>query len=184
MPADFDLQPFDPEAHGGLMFGPALKLLRAQWPWSSVPVWELRERMVRELAKPGTVAYVMSPRGMPHRLMGCIAARPHERVIVWAFVKYAYRRLGVATSAAEAIGVDFAPEGKPAPVGLVFWTYAAARIVARNCGYLLFHDTRSFDDDETSTRGVQGERVRSARDGEGDPSDGRGGARDAIEGGG
>jgi hypothetical protein len=171
MPADFDLQAFDPEAHGGLVYGDFLSSLRSHWPWREIPGWRLRERLVRELARPGTVAYVISPKGMPGKLIGAIAARPHERVIVWACVRHHYRRMGVATSAAEALGIDFAPGGNPAPVGLVFWTYAAARIVARGSGYLLFHDCREFDDDdgEASTSRVQGERPRPPRDAQGDP---------------
>lgn len=169
MPADFDLSPFDPGEHGGFVYGDFLASMTSHWPWREVPRWRLRERLVRELTRPDTVAYVVSPKGMGAKLIGFVAARPRAQVIVWAFVRHHYRRLGVATSALEALGIEFARDGRPVPVGLVFWTYAAARLVARDSGYLLFHDTREFDDDQASTSGVHPPGAgRGAGDAEGD----------------
>jgi hypothetical protein len=150
---DFDLVKFDPgdEAQAAFVFQSFEKSTTKAWPFSEMSHTALRRRLKRELAAPNTTTVVITPKRQPTNFLGWLSLRASERTIVYGFVKYAARRMGVATSAALALGLDFLD----GPTGLRFWTPAAARIARDHQAYGIFFDTTDGFDSPQDQRTFQ-----------------------------
>jgi hypothetical protein len=143
MTADFDIARFDPsdEAHAAFVYGTFAQSTLSHWPWNEIGRDVLMAKLKRHLAV--SRVGVAVPRGMPAEFIGWAAVESQRR-IVYAFTKYAFRRLGVATTLATELGAKIGE----LPVGVLFWTPAAARVVSRKPAYGLFHDLLdAFDED-------------------------------------
>ena len=163
MGADFDLVAFDPGDPKQAAFvydsfrrstcglapdHPEYLQARGCWPWNELRPRVVMDQFKRELARPGTVAKVITPLRMPGSFIGWAAVRA-PGTIVYAFVKHRSRRMSVGASACIEMGVDFLA----GPVGLVFWTPAAARLHVRHDGFNLFFDTTGgFDEADQAAK--------------------------------
>lgn len=150
MGKDFDLMPFNPGEDRQAAFvydtfrrstcglapdHPDYLRARGCWPWNEMRPSRVMERLKNELAAPNTVTRIITPLRTPGEFIGWLAVRAPS-TIVYAFVKHRSRRWSVASSACIELGITF----EKGPVGLTFYTPAAARLHARNDGYNLFFD--------------------------------------------
>lgn len=141
MPADFDLQPFDPgdPAHAAFVYDTFRKSMNV-WPWAQLPRAALMDKLKRELSRPGTRVAIATAKRSPEFIAWAAVRGPG--VVVFAFTKYAARRMGVGTTVCIELGAEIGAR----PVGLTFWTPAAARITRDKPEYRLFFDlTEAYD---------------------------------------
>jgi hypothetical protein len=137
--APFDLVAFDPgdEEHQAFVYD-SFRRSTDVWPWSEMPRQRLMERLKRELAAPGTETRIATPHGMPGSFLGWYAVRA-PATVVYAYSRYSARHQGVATAAMRQLGVAN-------PLGIVFWTPAAARIASQRWPLAPFFDVREAHD--------------------------------------
>lgn len=127
---------FDPAIHGPWVYDSFRQSLADQWPWAHVRSAVLLNELKRALASPDTCALVAVAPDDPDAFLGWIAAVPFRNEVVFAFTKYAVRRMGVGSALARAADIALA-----APVGLRYWTRAAERIGRRPGWHLYFRVT-------------------------------------------
>ena len=142
MTLPFDLVPYDNRNgdHVAYVFD-TFRHSTSHWPWNAMSRPMLQERLRQELAAPGTDTRIATPHGMPDSFLGWYSVRGPETV-VYAFTRYSARRQGIASQAVTEMGLC-------SPVGLVFWTSAAARMnrYSRWAGALYFDTREAYDDD-------------------------------------
>ena len=126
--SDYAIIPFRPDAHAPLVFDSFTATLYGKrgttgcWPWNVAPTgrWETQCDFRRRLARGRcAVAAYATPDGPV--LAGWAAVDGPE--VLFAFVKEAYRRSGIAGTLLERLGLNMS-----APVAVRYWTPAAAAI--------------------------------------------------------
>jgi len=110
----FQVHRFDPEKHGAFVYSTFREQTNRR-----------NGRLRRHLMTIGSKVLVATAPDDADALIGWCATLPGN-LLVFAYVKYVYRRDGIGSSLAIAAGCDFAK-----PVRLVFWTRAASRIAAK-----------------------------------------------------
>lgn len=131
-----DVVRFNPgdEHHCGFLFDSVMEKRHeadgARWPFERYEPIEMRNRLHEALRHVDTeclVGQVEGVRGAGGKplLMGWAAV--NRGVIVGAFTRFKLRRNGYASHLLDLLGIDTVAG---APVGLMFWSPAASRIVA------------------------------------------------------
>lgn len=144
--SDFALVPYDGEneEHRRFLWENFCESIRSCWPWSGLRSAELRYDLEREMAQPGTVSRMIASNEDPDDFLGWLVVRPERREVVFAFVRYRARRMGVLTDALSELGITKA--GGPIPV--LYWTRASHRMAKAHGWPLYFNVGRDVENQE------------------------------------
>ncbi len=130
--SEYEIVPFDPVAHAPLVFDSLAATLYGKggspgcWPWNVAPAgrWETVCDFRRRLARGRAAVAVYETEHGPV-LAGWAAV--DEGSVLFAYVKAAYQRSGIASTLLERLGVDMSQ-----PVAMRYWTPSAAAISRRD----------------------------------------------------
>lgn len=121
--------PFDAAVHGRFVFSEAMNAA-GKWPNLGRSKYDLADEVRRAtVTVPGGSVVAVAPDD-PDMFVGFVVCNGPQS-LVYAYTKYACRRMGVATKLAAAVGICLS-----LPTSLAIWTPAASRIAA--AGYRLY----------------------------------------------